>query len=269
VTTALQSEVDEAVEINGDLELVEVAIRHGSALAGTTLADSAIREQAGVNVVSAWIRGEFVPSPEPKTELPPGTVLLVSGRPDQLTALVEMTQSSVRRFQTGRTVVVGHGAVGRAVTKALAEAEIPHTVVDIEDGPEIDVVGDATEPETLEQAGVADAQTVVLALPSDTMTEFATLMVRDLAPDVEVITRVQDNANSSKTYRAGADYVLSLATVTGRMSSSYLLDDPGPPLCRPASRGSPTHGTRTRRTDSCQREHPQANRLYRDRYRAR
>lgn len=225
VTTALQSEVDEAVEINGDLELVEVAIRHGSALAGTTLADSAIREQAGVNVVSAWIRGEFVPSPEPKAELPPGTVLLVSGRPDQLTALVEMTQSSVRRFQTGRTVVVGHGAVGRAVTKALAEAEIPHTVVDIEDGPEIDVVGDATEPETLERAGVADAQTVVLALPSDTMTEFATLMVRDLAPDVEIITRVQDNANSSKTYRAGADYVLSLATVTGRMSSSYLLDD--------------------------------------------
>jgi Trk K+ transport system NAD-binding subunit len=142
-----------------------------------------------------------------------------------LTELVEMAQSSVRRFQTGRTVVVGHGAVGQAVTEALAKADISHTVVDIEDGPAIDVVGDATEPETLERAGIGDAQTVVLALPSDTMTEFATLMVRDLAPDVEIITRVEDNANSSKTYRAGADYVLSLATVTGRMSTSYLLDD--------------------------------------------
>ncbi|WP_436901663.1 potassium channel family protein [Halovenus halobia] len=225
VTTALQSEVDEAIEINGDLELVEVSIRHGSDLAGTTLADSTVREQSGVNVVGAWIRGEFVPSPEPKTELPPGTVLLVSGRPDQLTALVEMTQSSVRRFQAGRTVVVGHGAVGRTVANALSEAGITHTVVDIEEKPAVDVVGDATEPEILEQAGVADAQTVVLALPGDTMTEFATLMVRDLAPDVEIITRVDDNANSSKTYRAGADYVLSLATVTGRMSTSYLLDD--------------------------------------------
>jgi Trk K+ transport system NAD-binding subunit len=225
VTTALQSEVDEAVEIDGNLELVEVSIRHGSALAGTTLADSAIREQSGVNVVGAWIRGEFLPAPGPETELPAGTVLLASGRDDQLTELVEMAQSSVRRFQTGRTVVVGHGAVGQAVTEALAKADISHTVVDIEDGPAVDVVGDATEPETLERAGIGDAQTVVLALPSDTMTEFATLMVRDLAPDVEIITRVEDNANSSKTYRAGADYVLSLATVTGRMSTSYLLDD--------------------------------------------
>lgn len=223
VTTAVQSEVDQTVAIGGELELVEVAIRHGSALAGRTLADSGIREQAGVNVVGAWIRGEFLPSPGPETELTGGTVLLVSGRPDQLNELVEMTQSSVRQFQTGRTVVVGHGAVGQAVTAALDETGIAHTVVDIHEGPAVDVVGDATEPETLEQAGVVDAQTVVLALPSDTMTEFATLMVRDLAPDVEIITRIDDNANSSKTYRAGADYVLSLATVTGRMSASYLL----------------------------------------------
>jgi Trk K+ transport system NAD-binding subunit len=225
VTTALRSEVDEAVEIDGDLELVEVAIRHGSPLAGKTLGDSAIRERSGVNVIGAWIRGEFIPSLEPATELPPGTVLLVSGRPDQLTELVEMAQSSIRRFQTGRTVVIGHGAVGRTVTDALDSAEIPNTVVDVDEEPAVDVVGDATEPETLERAGIADAETVVLALPSDAMTEFATLMVRDLAPDVEIITRVEDNANISKTYRAGADYVLSLATVTGRMSTSYLLED--------------------------------------------
>ena len=157
VTTALQSEVDEAVEIDGDLELVEVAIRYGSALAGTTLVDSGIREQSGANVVGAWIRGEFVPALGSETELTAGTVLLVSGRDEQLTELVEMAQSAVWEFQTGRTVVVGHGAVGRAVAESLGEANIPHTVVDIEDGPGVDVVGDATEPETLERAGVADA----------------------------------------------------------------------------------------------------------------
>ena len=225
VTTALRSEVDEAVEINGDLELVEVSIQHGSNLAGTTLENSTIREQSGVNVIGLWMRGEFVPAPAPEMVLPPGTVLLVSGKPDQLTELVEMTQSSVRRFETGRTVVVGHGAVGRTVANALEEANITHTVVDIEEMPGVDIVGDATETETLEAAGIDDAQTVVLALPSDTMTEFATLVVRDLVPDIEIITRVDDNANISKTYRAGADYVLSLATVTGRMSTSFLLDD--------------------------------------------
>ncbi|MFT4946700.1 MAG: Trk K+ transport system NAD-binding subunit [Natronomonas sp.] len=225
VTTALRSEVDEAVEINGNLELVEVSIRHGSDLAGTTLVDSTIRERSGVNVIGAWMRGEFIPAPAPETTLPPGTVLLVSGRPEQLTELVEMTQSSVRRFQTGQTVVIGHGAVGRTVANALEESDIGHTVVDIEDHPAVDVIGDATETETLERAGVADAETVVLALPSDTMTEFATLVIRDLAPEVEIITRVDDNANISKTYRAGADYVLSLATVTGRLSTSFLLED--------------------------------------------
>lgn len=225
VTTALRSEVDEAVEINGELELVEVSIQHGSSLAGKSLADSTIRERSGVNVIGTWMRGEFIPAPAPETTLPAGTVLLVSGKPDQLTELVEMTQSSVRRFRTGRTVVVGHGAVGRTVTNALSEADIGHTVVDVEEMPGVDIVGDATETDTLEAAGIEDAQTVVLALPSDTMTEFATLVVRDMAPDIEIITRVDDNANISKTYRAGADYVLSLATVTGRMSTSFLLDD--------------------------------------------
>ncbi len=225
VTTALRSEVDEAVAINDELELVEVSIGHGSELAGETLADSKIREHSGVNVIGAWMRGEFIPAPSPETVLRPGTVLLVSGRSDQLTELVEITQSSVRQFQTGQTVVIGHGAVGQTVAAALEEANITHTVVDIEAMPGVDVVGDATETETLEAAGIKDAQTVVLALASDSLTEFATLVVRDLAPDIEIITRVDQNQNISKTYRAGADYVLSLATVTGRMSTSYLLDD--------------------------------------------
>lgn len=225
VTTALRSEVDEAVEINGNLELVEVSIQHGSGLAGKTLATSTIRERSGVNVIGVWMHGEFIPAPAPEMTLPPGTVLLVSGKPDQLTELVEMTQSSVRRFQAGRTVVVGHGAVGQTVASALDGADIDHTVVDVEEMPGVDIVGNATETETLEAAGIEDAQTVVLALPSDTMTEFATLVIRDMAPEIEIITRVDDNANISKTYRAGADYVLSLATVTGRMSTSFLLED--------------------------------------------
>jgi Trk K+ transport system NAD-binding subunit len=225
VTTAVHSEVDEAVEIGGNLELVEVSVQHGSDLAGKTLAESGIREQSGVNVIGTWMRGEFLPSPAPETTLGPGTVLLVSGRPDQLTELIELTQSSVRRFGTGQTVVVGYGAVGRAVANVLDDAGIEHTTIDIKDEPAVDVVGDATETETLRAAGVESAETVVLALANDTMTEFATLMVRDLAPEIEIITRVDDDANISKTYRAGADYVLSLATVTGRMSTSFLLDD--------------------------------------------
>ncbi|GAA0507672.1 Trk K+ transport system, NAD-binding component [Halorubrum aquaticum] len=224
VTTALRTELDEAVAIGEDLRLAEVSVRHGGELAGSTLADSGIRERAGVNVVGAWFQGEFDASPSPDATLTRGTVLLVSGRSDQLQRLVEMTQSSVRRFAAGRTVIAGYGQVGRAVAAELDDAGIPYTVVDADAREGVDVVGDVTEPETISEARVANADTVVIALPDDTTTEFATLVIRDTAPDTEIVARVDEESNVSKTYRAGADYVLSLATVTGRMSASRLLE---------------------------------------------
>jgi Trk K+ transport system NAD-binding subunit len=225
VTTALRSQVGDAIELNDTLELVEVSIRHGSELAGTTLAGSRIRERAGVNVVGAWFRGEFDASPPPDVTLQPGTVLLVSGRPEQLEQLVELTQSSVRAFSSGETLIVGHGTVGQTVAAEFEELGVSHTVIDKVEMEGVDIVGDATETETLSTAGIEDAQTVVLALPDDTTTEFATLVIRDMVPDIEIIARVQEDANISKTYRAGADYVLSLSAVTGRMSASYLLEN--------------------------------------------
>lgn len=224
VTTAARAEIDEPVAIDGDLRLAEVAIRHGTPLAGVTLADSGIRETTGVNVIGAWIRGEFRPAPAPEMELTGGSVLLVSGRADQLDELVEMTQSPVRRLQAGETVIVGYGQVGQAVARELEDTEIPYTVLDRADSPEVDVVGDGTEPEPLIEAGIENAETVVLALPDDTLTEFATLVIRDLAPEIEILARVEEKANASKTYRAGADYVVSLATVTGRLTASHLLE---------------------------------------------
>ncbi|TKX82778.1 TrkA family potassium uptake protein, partial [Halorubrum sp. SS5] len=83
----------------------------------------------------------------------------------------DLTNSAARRFGAGETVVVGHGQVGRTVASALEAGDVPVTVVDREDGEAIDVVGDATDPETLREAGVTDARTVVLALPDDTTAE--------------------------------------------------------------------------------------------------
>ena len=225
VTTATRANIDEAVSIGEQLRLAEVSIRHGGDLAGSTLADSDIRERSGVNVIGVWVRGEFHPAPSPEMELTEGSVLLVSGHADQLERLVEMTQSSIRKFRAGKTIVIGYGQVGKAVATALDSAGVPYTVVDQADAEDVDVVGDATEPETLEAAGIRAAETVILALPDDTTTEFATLVVRDLAPDTQILARVEKKANIKKTYRAGADYVLSLAMVTGRMSGSRLLED--------------------------------------------
>ena len=225
VTTGVSTTLGDSIEIGKDFDIAELPIHRGSDLVGTTLAESGIREETGVNVIGAWFRGQFVSPPSPDAELDGSTVLLASGTEYQLQELKEMTMSSVHGFQRGETVIVGYGEVGETIAAALATAGVPHSVVDVEDKPGVDTVGDATEPEVLESAAVADARTVILALSEDTDTEFATLVIRDLDPEVEIIARAEETHNVTKIYRAGADYVLSLATVSGRMLASVILED--------------------------------------------
>jgi Trk K+ transport system NAD-binding subunit len=225
VTTSVTADLGGAVEIGDDFEIAELPIHRGSQLVGTTLAESGIREQAGVNVIGAWFRGEFETPPSPEATLTNGTVLLVTGREDQLERLKELTLSEVRRFDRGNTVVIGYGQVGRTITSALDEAGLPYTVVDQTQMEDVDVVGDAIEPETLQEAGIDSARSAILALPDDTTAEFATLVIRDVSPQTEIIARAEETESVQKMYRAGADYVLSLATVSGRMIASTILDD--------------------------------------------
>ena len=225
VTTSVSTAVGEGIEIGEDFDIAELPIHRGSDLGGRTLADSGIRERAGVNVIGAWFQGEFESPPSPEATLDNGTVLLVAGREEQLQRLKDMTLSSVRQFGRGETVVVGYGEVGESIVDALDRAGLSYTVIDHEDKPGVDVVGDASEPDELRAVGVEDARTVILALSDDTDTEFATLVVRDLNPDVEIVARAEQTENVQKMYRAGADYVLSLATVSGRMLASTILAD--------------------------------------------
>ena len=225
VTTSVSTDLGDVIELGDDFEIAELPVHRGSRLVDTTLAESGLREQAGVNVIGAWFRGEFETPPDPETTITNGTVLLVTGREEQLAGLRALTRSSVRRFGRGKTIVVGHGQVGQSITEALSEADTPYTVVDRTDAEGVDVVGDATDPETLTAAGIDDARSVIRALPDDTTAEFATLVIRDLSPETEIIARVEGTGSIQKMYRAGADYVLSLATVTGRMLASSILEE--------------------------------------------
>jgi Trk K+ transport system NAD-binding subunit len=225
VTTAITTDLGEAIAIGEDFEVAEFPVHRGSDLVGRTLAESGIREHSGTNVIGAWFRGEFEGPPSPDAVIDEGTVLLVTGRESQLEQLKELTLSSVRRFAQGETIIVGYGDVGATVTEVLGETGVPCTVVDQTDSGPVDVVGDATEPEVLREAGAETARTIILALPDDTAAQFTTLIVRDLNPDIEIIARADESEAMAKMYRAGADYVLSLATVSGRMLASTILED--------------------------------------------
>jgi len=222
--TTVTTEFGEGVAVGDDLRVVEVPVRRGGALAGRTLAGAGVRERTGVDVIGGWLDGRFESPLSPDATLDPGTVLLAVGRDEQIAALERLTAAGVREFTRGETIVAGYGEVGRTVVDALAEAGVSYTVIDRVEGSGVDVVGDVTDPATLREAGVEDATSVVLAVPDDTAAEFATLVVRDLNPDATVAARVEEAGAVPKTYRAGADYALSLAEVSGRMIASAVLD---------------------------------------------
>jgi len=225
VTASVSTNLGSKVEVGEDFDIVELPVHRGADVAGRTLAESGFRERAGVNVIGAWFDGEFESPPAPDSVIEPGTVLLMTGRDDQLTAFADRTRSEVRRHTSGETVVVGHGEVGHTITEIFDEAGLPYTVVDEEAGPGVDVVGDATDPDVLDAAGLGSARSVILAIPDDTAAEFATLVVRDESDRVEIVARAEEAETVQKMYRAGADYVLALGTVTGRMVASAVLED--------------------------------------------
>jgi Trk K+ transport system NAD-binding subunit len=225
VTTGITAEVGDAVEIGEDFEIVELPILAGSELVGETIAESGIRERTGANVVGAWFRGEFVSPPSTDARIDEQTILLVAGHERQLEPLKEMTLSDERRHRRDHVVICGHGEVGSTVRERVTADGVSCTTVDKEANGGVDIVGDVTEKEVLREAGVDEASTVILALASDRVTIFATLVVRELNPEVEIIARADQTESVRKLYQAGADYVLALATVSGRMLASTIFEE--------------------------------------------
>ncbi|WP_267162718.1 potassium channel family protein [Halovenus salina] len=223
-TLSITQELHETLELSGDFELSELLVKPGSDLAGQTVAESGLRNTIGATVLGMWTNGEFIPLPEAERRIEDNSILLVAGSHQQLQQVNSRTIAP-KASDDDRVVVAGYGVVGQSVVAELDEAGISSTVVDAVDGDGIDVVGDVNDPETLQQADVESAKFVVLALDDDTTTMYSTVALEQLVSDPEVIARANDVENTTKLYRAGAEYVLALSTVTGRMLSSVLIDE--------------------------------------------
>ena len=64
---------------------------------------------------------------------------------------------------------------------------------------------------------------MILALDADSATLFATVILKDLAPEVPVIARVNEAENVDRIHRAGADFALSISQVSGQILAKKLL----------------------------------------------
>jgi len=200
-------------------ELAEVLVS-GSELAGQTLSESQFGQRSGATVLGGWFHGEFVAPVDPDRPLVEHAVLLVAGETEGLTTL----QSAATRRPCDRVVVVGYGVVGRTVAETLRESGVGVTVVNREETEGVDVVGDVTEPATLQEAGVADADRVVLCLSRDSLVVFSALVIQEHAPDVEVLARADNVEYVRKCYDAGVEYTLARSEVTAHMAAARLFE---------------------------------------------
>lgn len=224
LTLSATPKLQGTIELGNDFELSELVVREKSSLAGKTLAEAQLRDRLGATVIGLWSRGEFVPAPDPQRRIEENTILLVAGSHQ---SLERVTAQAISPEVSGadRVVVVGYGVVGRTVAAVLDEQGVSRTVVDVVEHDGVDVTGDVKERDTLAEANTQNAQSVVLALDDDATTMYTTVALEELAPEADIIARANDVENRGKLYRAGAEYVLALSTVTGRMLSSILLED--------------------------------------------
>ena len=220
VNTQLQS----TIEVDSDIRVIELPILHGSPLVGRQIQTAGIRERSGANVIGAWLDGDFVPNPRPDTQLNEKTVLLVSGTEPQLQRLVEWA-TPAEKHPGSDAVMAGYGTTGQAVCRALEAAQVDCTVIDRADREGVDVVGDATDPSTLDAAGIETANALIVTVSDDSEAIFITLLARDLNPDLEIVVRANDAENRSKLVAAGADYVLPIATVSARMLAGTIMGE--------------------------------------------
>lgn len=205
------------------LQVAEVRITRDSELRGKTLQEADLWRHAGVTVIGQWVGGKLVAAPTPDMRLEAGGILILVGSDESIRRFIALCAGTRRVQRHGSFLICGGGEVGQKVAQLLREAGEQTFIIDSRPVPGVDLVGNVLDTKLLKEAGVENVHAVILALSTDATTLFSTVIVKDLAPDVPVIARVNHAENVERIYAAGADFALSISQVSGQLLALRLL----------------------------------------------
>lgn len=205
------------------LQVTEARINPGSSLAGKTLEEARIGFETGVIVIGQWVGGKLIAPPTADMRLESGGIVILVGSIENTEKFSDLCSCTTTLRQQGPYIIAGNGEVGRKVAELLHDAGEETCIISRDDEPGVDIVGSVLDPETLAKASIEDAQAIILALSEDATTLFATVILKDLAPHVPVIARVNGPENVERIHSAGADFALSISQVTGQILARKLL----------------------------------------------
>ncbi len=194
-------------------------------LVGKTIQQSRLRETTGLTVVGIWERGTFE-NPAAATRINATTVLLMAGTAEQL----KNYDDHFGGHQQSRApvLILGGGRVGRAAAETLEEEDIDYRIIEknkrlVEDNRYI--YGSAADINTLERAGIKEAPSVIITTHDDPTNIYLTIYCRRLRPDIQIISRATLDRSISKMHTAGADLVMSYASLAANTILNLLKPD--------------------------------------------
>jgi Trk K+ transport system NAD-binding subunit len=155
--------------------------------------------------------------------LEPGGIIIIVGSIENIARFADACGGTTALRRHGPYLIAGYGEVGSKVAELLHDAGEETCTISLLPGPGVDHVGNVLDPELLDKVGAKDAQAVILALSEDAATLFATVILKELAPHVPVIARVNGPENVERIHSAGADFALSISQVTGQILARKLL----------------------------------------------
>jgi Trk K+ transport system NAD-binding subunit len=184
-------------------------------LIGKTLRDCGLREATGVNVVGLWNRGRFT-LPTPDTIIDTTTVLVLAGSESQLAAYDKFV-GEAGSANSAPVLILGGGRVGRAAAAALGERGIDYRIIEknpkLMEDKEHYIIGSAADLKTLLKAGINEAPSVFITTHNDDVNIYLTIYCRRLRPDIQIISRATMDRNITILHSAGADLVMSHASM--------------------------------------------------------
>lgn len=131
-------------------------------------------------------------------------------------------------------IVCGYGRNGKQAIEKLRAYNKPFVIIDkeeevvqrYEDAQTLFVKGNANEDETLLNAGVERASTLISALPDDADNLFVVLSARQLNKGLKIISRAEYETSQKKLKLAGADNVIMPNRIGGdHMASLVVVPD--------------------------------------------
>ena len=196
----------------GKLVVAEMPV-HGTPFKGLSLSQAQLRQRTGLVVVGIWERGNFTIA-SAETMLTEKAVMVLVGTHEQLEELEKLTGETAT---DDLILILGHGRIGCSAASFFDRKPVPYILIDREPNPHcsehVPVIGDATSRTILKGAAIDEAKGLIVTTNDDNANIFFTLASRHLNPHVRIVARANREENVEQLYAAGADFVVSNASV--------------------------------------------------------